>query len=156
MERDRTELYKRIAEMTNGKLFKPTLGKKILFGNTGPDLIFDCIASEKTIDDSLHLVKNNGRIVAVGLGYTTTKKVDWAIQIYKEITIAGTMMHGQEEYNGKKINSFDLALEFLSQKPELYTELVTHKFPIDDFKKAIKLSYKKGKNKAIKVVLDYR
>ena len=155
LERNREKLYQRIASLTKGRLFKPTLGKKILFGGFGPDIIFDCVANERTIDDSLHLAKSNGKIVIVGLGYNITKKVDWALQTYKELTIVGTMMHGLEEYNGKKLDSFDLALEFLNKDPELYSALVTHKFPLDQYKIAFRTSFNKGKNKAIKVIFQY-
>lgn len=155
IERDRKKLYQEIAKLTEGKLFKPTLGKKILFGGTGPDIIFDCVANEVTLDDSLHFVRSNGKIVVVGLGYSITKKVDWALQAYKELTIVGTMMHGLEDYKGQKIDSFDLALLFLSKNPKQYIELVTHKFSIEQYKTAFRTSFKKGKFKAIKVVFEY-
>ena len=156
IERDRKKLYQTIANSVGGKLFKPTLGKKILFGGTGPDVIFDCVANEKTIDDSLHLVRNNGKIVIVGLGYSVTKKIDWALQAYKELTIVGSMMHGLDPYKGEKIDSFELALQFLSKNPTLYEGLVTHKFTIDSYKQAFNTTFKKGKNKVIKAVFDFR
>ncbi|MFW9924081.1 MAG: zinc-binding dehydrogenase [Candidatus Thorarchaeota archaeon] len=156
IERNRNELYSKIALLTNGHLFKPTLGKKILFGGNGPDIIFDCVANEKTLDDSLHLVRSNGKIIVVGLGYNKTKTIDWALQAYKELTIVGTMMHRLEKYQDKNWDSFDLAIHFLNTNPNLYSDLVTHKFKIEDFKNAFKLSMRKGQNKVVKSVFDYR
>jgi threonine dehydrogenase-like Zn-dependent dehydrogenase len=97
-------------------------------------VIFDCIATEKTIDDDIHLVRSNGKIIFVGLGSTTTKKVDWSVQAYKEISLTGAMMYGIENINGEKKDDFELALEMLSKEPDKFKGFVTHKFPIDQFK----------------------
>ncbi|NHJ84501.1 MAG: zinc-binding dehydrogenase, partial [Asgard group archaeon] len=136
-------------------LFKPTLGKKVLYGNSGPDVIFDCVANERTLDDSLHLARSNGKVIILGLDYSITKKIDWALVAYKELAIIGSMIYGEEEYEGKKYNAFELALKFLANNPRLYVGLVTHKFRIEDYKQAYKISMNKGQNKAIKVIFDY-
>ncbi|MFX1483057.1 MAG: zinc-binding dehydrogenase, partial [Promethearchaeota archaeon] len=59
-ERDKEVLFEKIAERTGGHLLKPTIGRKILYGGTGPDMIFDCVGTDSTLDDSLRLVRNNG------------------------------------------------------------------------------------------------
>lgn len=156
IERDRKTLFRKIAEMTNGKLFKPTLGIEYLFGGSGPDVIFDCIATEKTIDDDIHLVRSNGKIIFVGLGSTTTKKVDWSVQAYKEISLTGAMMYGIENINGEKKDDFELALEMLSKEPDKFKGFVTHKFPIDQFKYVMNLMEKKGKIKGIKLAFEFK
>ncbi|NHJ85460.1 MAG: zinc-binding dehydrogenase [Asgard group archaeon] len=155
MEQDRKKLYHKIAELTDAKLFKPQLSKEIVYGNSGPDIIFDCVANEKTLDDSLHLIKSNGKIVVVGLGFAVTRKIDWAIVPYKEITVVGTMMSGLEEFNGKKLDAFEIALQFLSIEPQKYSELITHKFKIEDYKTAYKTTMNKGKQQVIKAIFDF-
>ena len=118
-------------------------------------MIFDCVATESSMDDSLHLVKSNGKIVIVGMGYAVTKKIDWAVQSYKEIDIIGSAMHGISEINGVNKDPFVAALEILSKDPENYSGLVTHRFPIQQYKKAFNQASHKSRNNDIKIAFDY-
>jgi len=156
MGRGGERLYGEIADMTGGTLFKPIIGKRAVFGNEGPDVIFDCVGTEESIDDALHLVRSNGKIVIVGMSYTKTKKVDWSIQTYKEIEIVGSMMYGIEPHNGKMVHVFELALAHLKKNPALFKGLVTHCYRVDEYRKAFDTLFHKGASKAIKVAFDYR
>jgi threonine dehydrogenase-like Zn-dependent dehydrogenase len=154
-EREKETLYQRVAESTNGHLLKPTMGKKILYGGTGPDIIFDTVASDSTLDDSLHLVRNNGTLVVVGMDFGVTKKTDWALMMYKQVNVHGTMMHGLEVHDGMSVDTLKLAFEMIKEEPDLFEDLVTHKFRIEDYKTAFSVAANKGKNSAIKVAFDF-
>jgi hypothetical protein len=65
------------------------------------------------------------------------------------------MMHGVQTYQGEKKDSFELALLFFSQDPEKYRGLMTHTFPINQFKDALGCVENKAKHKAIKVAFKY-
>jgi L-iditol 2-dehydrogenase len=155
-ERDPKILYERVANTTGGSLFKPLFSKQVLYGNQGPDIIFDCVASEASVDDDLRLVRSNGKVVLVGMGFNITKKVDWSIAIWKEVELTGTIFSGMESYKKKKVHSFDLALRFLAAEPGAYGALVSHRFPIDRYREAFGCSQSKQSQNAIKVVLDFR
>ncbi|MFW9931468.1 MAG: zinc-binding dehydrogenase [Candidatus Thorarchaeota archaeon] len=154
---DRSEegLYDKIADLTDGALFKPAIGKRVLFGNRGPDVIFDSVGSGETIDDALHLVRTNGTIVIVGMAFGGMSKIEWALQIYKELDVLGSMMHGREVHEGREIDTFDLAIDFLKEYGDTFKGLVTHRFPISEYKNAFSVASNKGKHDAIKVVFDY-
>jgi threonine dehydrogenase-like Zn-dependent dehydrogenase len=160
VEKKRDAFYEKIADITGGTLFKPIIGKRGVFGGSGPDVIFDCVGTEESIEDSLHLVRSNGKIVMVGESYSRTKKVDWALQAYKEIEVAGAFMYGMEPYKGKKRHAFDLALHFLKRyaehDPERFSGLVTHTFRIDEYRKAFESARHKGPNRAVKIAFDFR
>jgi threonine dehydrogenase-like Zn-dependent dehydrogenase len=155
-EKDPVKFYDAVAEATGARLFQPALSKRVIYGNNGPDIIFDCVATEESMDDSIRLIKSNGKIVVVGLGYNKTKKIDWSIPVYKETSIVGTMMYGLAEIAGKSQDLFEFALNYLKSNHGLFKGLVTHSFKLDDWKAALECSASKGKNKAIKVVFDYR
>ncbi len=154
-ERDQEELYEKIASLTGGMLFKPALGSKILYGNTGPDIIFDSVGTGPTIDDAFHLVRTNGKIVIVGVPYEKLKKVSWSLQVYKELDVSGSMMHGREEIHSEKMDTIELAVKLLNENQSLFQNLVTHRFPISEYKEALKIASNKGKYNAIKVAFDY-
>ena len=156
VEHDRNSLYQRVAELTDGRLFKPIIGKQAIFGNRGPDMIFDSIGTESSLDDGLHLIRSNGRIVIIGQAYANTKKIDWSIQTWKEIEIVGTLMYGMEPYKKKILHCFDLALQLLQQNPDMFKGIVTHTFPIDEYRNALNTARIKKKSHAIKAAFDFR
>lgn len=155
IDRSGEGLYDKISDLTDGSLFKPAIGKRVLFGNKGPDVIFDSIGSGRTIDDALHLVRTNGTIVIVGMAFKGMKNIEWALQIYKELDILGSMMHGREVHAGTEIDTFELAVDFLTEYGDRFRGLVTHRFPIEQYKEAFKVASKKGKYDAIKVVFEF-
>jgi threonine dehydrogenase-like Zn-dependent dehydrogenase len=154
-ERKTDALYQRVADSTNGNLLKPSLGNRILYGGSGPDIIFDSVGSDSTLDDSLHLVRNNGTIVLVGMDFGVTKKTDWILAVYKQVNVIGSMMHGLEDHDGKSIDTFEVAFEMIQKDPALFEGLVTHKYRIDEYKTAFSVAANKGENSAIKVAFDF-
>jgi len=144
---DSKTLYEEVAKTTNSKLCQPKLTKKVIYGLNGPDLIFDSVANETSVDNNIRLVRSGGKIVLVGMGFNVTKKVDWSIPIYKEINIVGAMCYDNSDW--KK------AVEITAQDPDQFKGLITHKFKIDEFKSAFDCMLNKRRSKAIKIVFDY-
>jgi len=155
-ERDTKKLYDRISGATGGSLFSPLFSKRVLYGNKGPDVIFDCVASESSVDDDLRLVRSNGKVVLIGLDFNITKNVDWSLAVWKEIEISGTIFSGREFCEAHEVDAFDLALDLIARDPGGYSGLVSHLFPIEQYHQAFACMYAKKKQNAIKVVLDFR
>ncbi|MHA2003850.1 MAG: zinc-dependent alcohol dehydrogenase [Candidatus Thorarchaeota archaeon] len=155
LEAAQDELYDKIAELTGGTLLKPALGRKILYGNTGPDIIYDSIGTGTTMDDALHVVRSNGRIVFVGMDFGNRKKTDWSLQVYKEVSIIGSMMHGLVTIDGETVESMEKVLEIINENQSMFEGLVTHKYTIDEYKSAFQTSAKKDQTGAIKVAFEF-
>ena len=149
------KLYKKMAEIKEGSKLFSVLGQKYIFGNAGPDIVYDSIGTEASMNDCLHYVKSNGKIVVVGLGYSITKSVDWAIQAWKEIDIVGSMMYGLQTIDGKVRDPFEMALEFLSKDPALFKGIVTHKFRVEEYKEAFEGMQNKSSIKGVKLVIEF-
>lgn len=154
-ERNRDALFHMVADSTGGHLLKPVIGTKILYGGNGPDIIFDCVGSDSTLDDSLRLIRNNGTLVIVGMGFGVTKKTDWILAVYKQVNIIGSMMHGLEHRDVKQIDTLELAFEIIEEDPACLEGLVTHKYSIDEYKTAFSVASHKGKHNAIKVAFEF-
>jgi L-iditol 2-dehydrogenase len=89
------------------------------------------------------------------MDFGVTKKTDWALMMYKQVNVHGTMMHGLEVHDGMSVDTLELAFEMIKEEPDLFEDLVTHKFRIEDYKTAFSVAANKGKNSAIKVAFDF-
>ncbi|MHA1730311.1 MAG: zinc-dependent alcohol dehydrogenase [Promethearchaeota archaeon] len=157
-ERDREKLYDRVTELTGGKLYKPKMSRRVVYGCEGPDVIYDSVATQASLDDDLRLVRHGGKVVVVGQGYSVTDKVDWAIQVYKEVRVTGSLMYGMEPVppGGEVKHSFDVAIGVLARDPSKFEGLVTHRFRVQEYAAALDVARHKGANGAIKVAFDFR
>ncbi len=149
------EFYSQIAELTEGGLFKPILGKNLIYGDKGVDIIFDTVSTDSTLDDAIRLVRTNGKIVIVGMGYGVTKKTEWVLQVMKEVEIVGSMMHGLEKIGDTHVDTMELALNIMKKDSRPFIDLVTHEYRIEDYQQAFIDSMNKGSNGMVKGVFNF-
>ncbi|MCS7143845.1 MAG: zinc-binding dehydrogenase [Archaeoglobaceae archaeon] len=138
-----------IANLTGGRVYKPPRGGKLFVGG-GVDTVFECVGTAEAVDTALRIVKPLGNVVVAG----TVSKVclDLAPIFSKELKIIGTFGCGYEEVNGKR-RTFDIAIEILKKKD--FSELLTHIFSIEEYKKALWSAINKKKSGAIKVAFKF-
>jgi L-iditol 2-dehydrogenase len=153
--KDKSKFYNQIAQKFNSHMVSPLMRKSYIYGAKGPDIIYDSVATESTVEDALHIIRSRGKIVLIGMGYSITKKVDWAIQVYKEINITGSFLQSKGEFKGKLIDPFEYGLEYMSNHQDLFEKFVTHRFPLHEFKRAYATLENKSKTNAVKVIFDY-
>lgn len=144
--------YEELAETLGGKLLRPLLGKPVMVG--GADLIFDCVGSGASIDDALRLVRSGGKVVLVGLA-SLPKGIDWTPIWLNEIEIKGSYCYGTELYQGKKAHTFQLALDLMAEGKVDLAPLVTHKFKLADYRRALAAVTNKGRTRVIKAVFAF-
>ena len=153
--RDKPKFYKDIADKYDALLVRPLMRKPYIYGTKGPDVIYDSVATEPTVEDAFHIIRSGGKIVLIGMGFSITKKVDWAVQVYKEVAITGSFLQSKGEFEGKKIDPYDFGLHYMSEHGELFEKIVTHRFPLQEYKKAFGTLENKSKSHAVKVIFDY-
>lgn len=145
----RENLFGKIAEMTNAKLYFPRIGKPTIEGGVG--IVYDCVANSDTINNSLRFLKANGRLVMIATA-GVLENIDAAPLWFRELKIIGSCEQGHEKYRESIKSTYQIAIEMLQEKKISLKGLVTHKFPLKDFKLALKTAVGK-KEHAIKVVL---
>jgi L-iditol 2-dehydrogenase len=145
--------YDQIAELSGGSVRKPTIGNRVV--NGGAEVCFECVGSEKSLDDALRLTRNGGRTVLVGIP-GITKNVDWTVVAAQELQVrAAFAYHHAEQFGGKTWRTFDLAIELLESKKIDLSWLVTHKFRLEEYGRAFELLEKRGSNRAIKAAFEF-
>ncbi len=146
------DYYSAMAEAVGGTLYKPILGKRMMTG--GADMVYECVGSDNSIDDALRFTKAGGRVILLGLA-AITKKVDWTPIWLKELIVVSTHDSSTEEYEGQPIRDYQLALNRLAEGKLDLSPLLTHKFKLEDYKRAIETTMNKSKHKVVKSVFVF-
>ena len=142
-----TEYYKKLAEALDARLLKPMMGKPVVSG--GADTVFECVGNATSIDDALRFSKPKGTMVLVGLA-SLANGIDLTPIWLSEVNVKGSFWCSSEVYNGVKMTTYQVALELLKSGKLSLNKLLTHKFKIEDYKKAIETNLSVGSNKLIK------
>jgi L-iditol 2-dehydrogenase len=72
---------------------------------------------------------------------------------YQEVNLIGLCAHGMETFNGVKQSTYDLTANLLLQKKLFIEGLITHRFPLKQWRTAVRTA-KDKRSGAIKVILD--
>ncbi len=148
------EGYAGVAKQSGGQFFSAPLNKGIVLG--GYDLIYDCVANERTVNDSLRWVRADGTVVMIGAHMQPMPHVDLTPIWYQQVNLVGAVAHGMDTFEGERRHTYDWVYEFYRRGKYDIGGLITHRFPLDAYKEAIQLAgASKGKAKAIKVIFDY-
>ncbi|RJP94835.1 MAG: alcohol dehydrogenase [Desulfobacteraceae bacterium] len=145
------DVFAQTARITNATAYKPMIGMKILMG--GFHRIFDTVASASTLKLSMRLLAGRGTLSVVGIGGDV--KLDLTPLWLKLQTVKGVYGYGRQSFNGKDPHVFDIALDLMSQGKIHVERLVTHRFPIEDYEQMIEVNLNKGKNGAMKTVMEF-
>ena len=141
--------FEAVAKATSGKLYKPMLGKKVLVG--GADIVYECVGSESSIDDALRFARSGGTVVLVGLA-AIPKRVDWTPIWLNELTVKGSVWGGTETFQGRRVHTFQLTLEWMAEGKLDLAPMVTHRFRLDDYKRALAVTADKSRHLVVKSV----
>ncbi len=139
--------YRQLADLTGAKMFTPLLTKPLLVG--GVDRVFDTVGSTESINTSLRILANGGWFNLPGIG--KPKSIDWTPVWFKELTLRGVYGYQEDEWEGEPLHDFELALRLHAEGRVDLTPLVTHKFPLREWKEALGVALHKGEHKAVKV-----
>lgn len=147
----REHYYDEIAQLYGAKRLKPLMGPPVLSG--GADVVIDCVGKKQSMDDALRLARSNGRVIMLGLA-SIVDKLDWTTVWLNELEVKGCFAYGTEEYKGKKMRTLHIAIQLMKEKKVDLEPLITHRFPLEKYKEAFVTATKKGKDSAIKIVLE--
>ncbi|MEZ4863346.1 MAG: zinc-binding dehydrogenase [Caldilineaceae bacterium] len=144
--------YAATARITDAKLYTGMFNNRMLLG--GFDIVYDCVGSAQSVQDSLRWTRAGGAVVLVGVNLARMN-VDLTPVWQQEVKLIGTVAHGMEDWNGTRRATYDLTCELLRAGKLTTAGLITHYFPLDQWPEAIKTALNKQSG-AIKVVFDYR
>jgi threonine dehydrogenase-like Zn-dependent dehydrogenase len=143
------ELYRQAASTTAARYIEGAFGNRILLG--GFDIIYDAVGNDRSLRDSLRLARAGGTVVLVGVNFQPGR-LDYSPVWYQEVSLIGVNAHATEA-TGE--SSFEIAARLLGSRAVSVHGMVTHRFALDEYRRAIEAFCAKGKSRAIKIVIEH-
>ena len=148
----RDDPYVATARITGGKLYAGPFRNRMILG--GFDVVYDCVGAQKTVQDSLRWARAGGTVVMAGIRLEPMR-VDLTPVWYQEVDLIGLYGRAMEEWNGIRQSTYDLTAGLLLEGRLTAEGLITHCFPLQEWRAAVRTAADK-RSGAIKVVLDCR
>jgi L-iditol 2-dehydrogenase len=131
------------------RLHRSILGDAVLTG--GFAQVYDAVGSRESVADALSVADAGGRVVLVG-GPAELGGLDWTLAWARELRVEGTYVYGPEPSLSGAPHTMDEGMQLLATHPELPVgELVTHTYPLEDWRQAMRTVLTRGSSAAIKV-----
>ena len=149
---DRRERFERIARRTGPTVQRARFGNLMLSG--GYDVVFDCVGSAGSITESLKWTRARGQVVLIGTGHGG--RIDLTPLWFRELSMIGIYGRQDEHVAGRRVGTYSLVHEWMSAGKLDVGAMLTHTFPLADWKTAFAVAMNKSPHGAMKVVLDLR
>lgn len=143
--------YPTIAQVTGGKYFGALFNKGIVIG--GFDRVYDCVATSETVNDALRWTRAGGTVVMIGAHMAPMPQVDLTLIWYHHLNLVGSYAHGVDVWNGVRKHTYEWVFDLWRAGKCVTDGLITHRFPLAEYRRAIAVANDKQSSRAIKVVL---
>lgn len=137
---------------TGAQAYMPLVGDEVYAGGGFP-LIFDCVGSGQTITQALRYASVRGKIVLLGCA-AEIPKLDLTFVWANELQIQGYQCYGDEEWRGKTEHTFQITHDMILETGAPVEDMVTHVFPLDQYRNALSTAANRRKTGSVKVLLD--
>ncbi len=120
----------------------------------GIDVVYDTVGKRETFEVSARVLAARGTLVKAGV-HGPTYWEDTPLY-FKEIAFVGSNAFGFEEVGGKRRHGIDHYLALVAAGRVDLTGMLTHRFPLDDWRNAFGALASQAVTGAIKVAFDFR
>jgi threonine dehydrogenase-like Zn-dependent dehydrogenase len=150
---DKSAHFEELARISDARI----VGRKselMLMG--GFPYVIEAVGAPHSVTESLRAVSHRGTVLL--LGAAGVSEVDLTPIWYKEAALVGAIDHTVDHATapglagGADRHSIDRALDILAADLLPHTAVVTHEFPLDDYRQAVESAIDRRTSGAIKVV----
>ncbi len=139
-----------VAELTAADTLEPWRGLPML--NGGVAVVYDTVSAAETLEVGVRVARSRGSIVVIGV--EPPRRFEWTPLYFKEISLIGSNGFGIEEYAGRRQHAMEWYFEFIRTKGIDVTPIITHRYPLDGYRKAFMVCHAQGEHGAVKVLFD--
>jgi threonine dehydrogenase-like Zn-dependent dehydrogenase len=144
--------YEAIAQRTGATIQRVRFGNYMLSG--GYDVIFDCVGSAASINESLKWTAARGTVMCVGTGHGG--HIDLTPVWFRELELKGTYGRQKERLGQRRADTYVLVHEMMRDGRLKTDGLLTHTFRLGEYRRAFTVAMNKGAHRAVKVAFDFR
>ncbi|MFQ6101434.1 MAG: zinc-binding dehydrogenase [Anaerolineae bacterium] len=141
-----------LAEALSARLHRPIVGKPVVSG--GAEVVYECVGSDASLDTAIRFTRGGGTAVVLGLA-AIPKGIDWAHIWLKEIAVHSSYVCGFETWQGRRVRTMQLALDLMAGGKVDLAPLVTHRFPLAEYRKALAMATRKSRHRLVKAVFVF-
>lgn len=120
----------------------------------GIDVVYDTVGKRETFEVGARIARARGTIVKAGV-HGPTFWEDTPLY-FKELSFVGSNAFGFEEFDGVRKHGIELYLELVASGRVDLTGMLTHTYPLDDWREAFTTIATQDRSGAIKVAFDQR
>jgi threonine dehydrogenase-like Zn-dependent dehydrogenase len=121
----------------------------------GADFFFDCVGSRTSMQEGLLALRGRGTYVLVGTA-GTLDKVDLSSLWFRELKLTGSSMFSHGLLRGRRVRTYELAVELLARGDYPKEGLLSHLFPLQEYRRAFRTAFDKRRFESVKVAVDLR
>jgi threonine dehydrogenase-like Zn-dependent dehydrogenase len=136
---------------TGAGAYQPIVGPEVFSGGGFP-YVLDCVGSAESLTQSLRFAAPRGRVIVLGCA-AQVKKLDLTLLWARELEARGFVGYGKEQWRGEALHTFEVTLRLLAESPLPVARMVTHVFPLEQYRAALSAAANRRRSEAVKVVL---
>ncbi|HEV8352767.1 MAG TPA: alcohol dehydrogenase catalytic domain-containing protein [bacterium] len=141
--------YEALASLLGAKLHRPLIGSRVPVGG-GADVTVECVGGGRSIGDALWWTRPGGSMILLGVA-ALPRGVDWTPIWLNELRVLGSYIYSMESWEGRRVRTMDLVLDWIARGRLDPAPLVTHRFPLSDYTGALRTAMGKAHSQAFKV-----
>ena len=141
-----------MADRLDARVVRARLGNYMLIG--GYDVTFDCVGSAASFNECLKWTRAGGQTVLIGTSYGG--RIDLTPLWFGELTVRGSYGRQVEHFGDRRVATYQLVHELMAEGKLKLDALVTHRFPLAEYRRAFDVALHKSAYRAVKVVFDFR
>ena len=136
---------------TGSFAYMPLVGPEVFAGGGFP-LIYDCVGNNSSLNQALRFASPRGRIRLLGCA-GQLKRLDLTFLWARELKLEGSVGYGQEYWRRERYHTFEVTQDLIIEMGTPLQDMVTHSFPLNEYREALKAAANHSKSGAVKVIL---
>ncbi len=146
-------VYAQAPALTGAKRYEGMFSNVMLLG--GWDVVYDIVGVPATLNHALRWARAGGAVVLVGANLRRMK-LDLTPVWYQEVDLIGAVGHDVVTWQGREVSTFDLAMEWMMAGVIRTDLLLTHRFPLEDYRRAFAVATRdKAQARSVKVAFEF-
>jgi len=128
-------------------------GIPMLHGTRGVRVIYNTVGTAESLEVSVRLAGPRSAVVLSGVD--TPARFEWSPHYFKEVNLVGSNAFGVEEWNGVRKHAMEHYFDLIQSERIDVTPIITHRFPLEEFKEAFRCTHNQGETGAVKVLFEF-